>query len=180
MHLFIPAEQILSLFLRDKQRENILIDPLLRVIAVLPDKAPVFPVLRNRGLPDPPVFRLCIHIKNKNPARIQVIIHQPENLQKIFLGQYIVHTVTDAHNRPHGSVQLELPHILIQVQDIVAGLIFFVLCLLQHLHGTVDPDHIISGIRQQLRHASCSAPQFTDQSVGNPVPLQQPDQIPAP
>ena len=62
----------------DKERQVVLIDPLILIIAVIPYEAAVSAVLRDRLLPEYlPVFIICVKIKNKYPARVKIIAAPP-------------------------------------------------------------------------------------------------------
>ena len=65
------------LFFPYKQGQIILIDSVLRVIPVFPDKASFVPILRNDGLSQNLfIFIESIQIEEKNPSWIQIIINQ--------------------------------------------------------------------------------------------------------
>ena len=106
---------IQTFIISDKQRQVILIDLICRVIPVLPDKAALLAVLRDHRLPELFILEKRIQIEYEHSARIQIIVHKSEYLQQIRLIRNIVHRITDTHNRPHGTVQLKFPHILLQI-----------------------------------------------------------------
>ena len=84
LYMFLLTLLIQSVFSWKKKCQFIHIQGIFPVITVLPDKASLIPVLSNR-----------IHIKQKNPLRIQIIIYQCKKILQIFLVRQIIHTVTD-------------------------------------------------------------------------------------
>ena len=61
---FSPVAGVL--LIPDKQRQIILVDPLILIIVIIPDKAAVPPVLRDRLLSEYlPVLIICVKIKRK-------------------------------------------------------------------------------------------------------------------
>ena len=142
----------------NEQDQFILVDPFLFIIIIVPYKAAVLPVLRNRTVPQNlPVLILRIEIKEKDPARIQIIIDQAEHLLQLLFLQNIVDRVTDADHRPNRAVQLELPHILQKIQDVVPGFLPLFHCRVQHFLRAVHTDHVIPIPGEQLRHSACPA-----------------------
>ena len=121
--MILPVQPVLFLsFLFYKDGKIIDIDPLFGVVLVVPDKRRVLPVLRNDAVSHHGfIFIFRIQIKNKDAARIQIIVHQPEHLHQILVLQDIVHTVADRDHRPYGAVQLKLPHVLAEIEDIRPG-----------------------------------------------------------
>ena len=106
-----------------------------------------------------------IKIKNKNAAGIQVIVDQPEHLEKVRRIRYIIHGIADAQHRAHRAVQFERPHILQKIKDIVPGRFFLLHGDLQHIRGIIHTDHIIAEARENLRHGPGAAPQIQQDPV---------------
>ena len=182
VNLLISAveKSVPVLILRHKQSQHIFIGLRLRIVGILPDKASVLPAVRDGAVADACILRLRGHIEDKQPSGIQIVVDQPEHLKQIPVLQKVVETVTDTDHRPDSAVQFELPHILIEIEDIMSGLIFFLLGLFQHIHRTVDADDLITLTGQKLRHRSRAAAQFADQTVLDSVFLQNLCQISAP
>ena len=85
------AVKTLFLILLHKNSQIIFIDLILTVIEVFPDKAAVIPVFSNRGIAYHRfIFINRIKIKDKKPARIKIIIHQPEALRQLLFLQKII------------------------------------------------------------------------------------------
>ncbi len=59
---------------------------------------------------DLPVFVLGIQIKDKDSARIEIVVDQAEHLRQILRLQNIIHTVTDGDNRRHRAVKLKFSY----------------------------------------------------------------------
>ena len=71
---FFPAENGKVIFIYS----------ILFVEGILPDKAALVSVFRDHRITqDLSVFIGCIQVEHEDPARIQIIVCQPENLQKI-------------------------------------------------------------------------------------------------
>ena len=65
----------------DKQSQIILVDLLIFIILIVPDKTAVSSVFRDRAVShDFAVFIVCVKIKKKNAARIQIIVDKAEHL----------------------------------------------------------------------------------------------------
>ena len=176
MDFFISL--IKSVFSWKEQSQIINVNSCLFVKFIFPDKTALFPILRNSRISKYfPVFIRRIHIKYKNSIRIKIIIHQFKYSKKIFFLCNIIHTVTDADDSPHCSVKFKLPHILLQIKDLMAGLCPFFHGLAQHFLGIIHTDHIITGLCQKFRHHSGPAAKFQHDPVFNSVFLKASDQI---
>ena len=103
MDLFHPFVQ--AVFLLNKKRQIVLISPGLRVIIIFPDKACALAVFRDRPIAHH-LTKLIrrIHIKQKDTARVEIIVGKSKNRCQIFFCQHIIHTITDADDRPDRSV----------------------------------------------------------------------------
>ena len=151
----------------------VLVQPFLRVVIIFPDKAALLPVFRNHAFPEN--FRVLvdgIHVEQEDPVRIEIIVRQAEDLEKIGFLRNVIQGVADADDGPHRTVQLELPHILQKIEDIMAGFFLLFIGQLQHLLRGVHADHVVAGPRQKLRHAARAAAQVQHQSVLDSVFLQ--------
>ena len=171
MNLLKLPIQISLLFQKD--RKLVFVDLLLRIIEIVPDEAALLPVFRDGAVSHLFIFITGIHIKNEHPARIQIIIDKGKNFKKIFFLKNIIHRIADGNHRTDRAIQFEFPHILHQIQDIVAALFFLLLRDLKHVAGIIHTDHVIACIRQKFGDGSCSAAKIQDQSVADPVFLQQ-------
>ena len=179
MYFLVLSEQ--TVFFRQKQRQLIFIDSCLFIKEILPDKAAFLPVFRDGGISDHiPVFIQCVHIKDKYSPGIQIIVHQPEHLQQLFLLKDVIHGIADADHCLHGTVQFKFPHILQQVKDIVAGSRLFFHGSLQHFFGVVHADHVVALPGQQFRHGAGAAAQFQYKAVCHLIFPEKSGQIPAP
>ena len=156
--LFFP---VLPILYPGKNSQIIFVHLPLGIIIIFPNKAAVFPVFCNRGIPDNRfVFINRIEIENKEPARAQIIIHQSECLQNILFLQKIIQGVAHAHHGSYAPIQFQFPHILHQIQDFLPRTFLFPLGNIQHFLGIVNPNHIIALIRQKLSQRSRSAAQI--------------------
>ena len=118
---------------------------ILTAIEILPDKAAILTVFGNRGITDHLfIFINRIKIKDKNPTGEQVIVHQMESLKHILIHQQIIQGIADTDNGSDRTVQIQLPHILTQIQNIAPGLKLLIQGDLQHLFGAVHPNHVIA------------------------------------
>ena len=103
------------------------------VIIIFPDKAALIPVFCDYLITQNfSVLIFCIKIKDKDSLRVQIIIDQGKNLCQVRRICDIVDAVTDGHHSPHSAVQLKLPHILAEIQDILSRLRPLSGCQLQH------------------------------------------------
>ena len=176
MDFFISL--IKSVFSWKEQSQVINVDPCLLVKFIFPDKASLFPVLRNGSISKHfSIFIRGVHIKYKNPIRIKIIIHQLKYGKQIFFLCNIIHTVTDADDSTYCSIKFKLPHILLQVKNLMAGLCPFFHGLSQHFLGIIYADHIITGLCQKFRHHSGPAAKFQHDPVFNSIFLKASDQI---
>ena len=133
----------ITLFL-DEDCQIILVDLFFRIIIIFPDKTAILPVLRNRRIADDfPVFIICIKIKDKNATGVEIIVHQPEYLQKFLFFQNIIDGITDADHRTNSRIQIQFPHILMQIEDLRTALRLFLHGNAQHLFRIVHADAII-------------------------------------
>ena len=110
-----------------------------------------------------------IHIKQEDSLRVKVIIYQFKNMTQFIPVCNIIETVADTYNGPHRSVQFKLLHVLQKIQDILSGFDSFLHCLRKHLLGIVHTNHIITLVRKQSRHRSCSTSKFQYQTILDPI-----------
>ena len=170
LYMFLLTLLIQSVFSWKKKCQFIYIQGIFPVITVLPDKASVLSVLSNSRIADHiPVFMDRIHIKNEQPARIQIIIYQRKKILQIFLVRQIIHTVTDTDHSTNRTIQLKILHILQKIQNIMTGFCPLLHSLCKHLLRIIDTDHIISGICKHLCHSTCSTSQLQNQTIPDPV-----------
>ena len=161
-----------------KQGKIINIDPGFLVEFIFPDKASFFPVLCYGSISQHlPVFIRCIHIKDKNAVRIQIIVHKFEYSKQIIFFCDVIHAVTDADNSTYCSVKFELSHILFQIKDLISGLCSLFHGFAQHFLRVVHTDHIITGLCQKLRHHSGSTSKFQHNTIFDPIFPESSDQI---
>ena len=150
----------------NKQSQLIRINPGLLIITVLPDKASLIPVLSNRSIPDHSLILINrIHIKQKNPLRIQIIIYQGKHMLQLLFLCYVIQTVTHAYHSPYGSIKFKLLHILKKIQDVMPGLYPLLHGLCQHFPGIIHSDHVIASLCQYLSHGSRAAAKIQHKSV---------------
>ena len=107
-----------AFFLPCKNSQIIFIDMSVLMIIVFPDETAFFPVFSNGGIPnDLLIFIHGIKVKEEDPSRIKIIIHQAKGFQYLFVFQKIIHGIAYADHRSHCAVQIQLPHILAKIQD---------------------------------------------------------------
>ncbi len=144
-----------------KHGQIIFIDLFLFVIVIIPDKAAVFPGLRDRGIPyDLRIFIYRIEIEDKDPLRKKVIIDQSEGLHDLLLFQQIVDRIADTDHGADCTVQFKCPHVLQQIEDIQPCAVSFLYGNLQHLLRVIYPDHIIALCGQKLRQRARTTAQI--------------------
>ena len=164
-----------------KQRQFIDVQPAGTVVFILPDETALLAVLRDGPVSQELfIFIDGIQIKQKQAARIQVVVDQAEDLQQILFLRDIIHGVADADHRPHGPVKLKLPHILQQIENIQGLFPRLLHGFLEHSRGVVHANHVIPCPGQAHGQASGSASQFQNQSVPDALLPQKPDDITAP
>ena len=93
-----------------------------------------------------------VHVKEKQPVRVEVIVDRAKTEFQIAVCQEIIEAVEAAGDRADCTVQLKRAQILLQKQR--AGAIRLgVVGNRQHVGAAVDPDHVVAAPRQFVRHA---------------------------
>ena len=136
---------IQSVLSRKKNCQFIIVQSLFLIVAVVPDETSLITVFCDRRIPkDIPVLMYGIHIKQEDSLRVKVIIYQFKNMTQFIPVCNIIETVADTYNGPHH-------------------------CLRKHLLGIVHTNHIITLVRKQSRHRSCSTSKFQYQTILDPI-----------
>ena len=104
-----------------------------------------------------------IEIKYENPPGKQIIVHQRKNFQQFVLIQDIIQGVADTEYGSNSAVQLQFPHILLQIQDFRSALFLFFHGNIQHGSGGIHPYHIIAFPIHQFRQRPRAAAQVNYQ-----------------
>ena len=178
-------EPLIMIPVLDEQVQVILIDPLLRVIIILPDERAVLPrlrkcILRQQILILPP----RVQVEDKQPARLQVLMHQHKDREQVPRVCHVVQTVPDRGKRIRRPRKRQLPHILLHIEDPLLHILRQRLTLplrnRQHVRRQIQRGHLIARRREPLRDTPRAAAELHDAALPQPMLLQEPNQVAAP
>ena len=167
-----PAEQtaLRPFLFTDEHGHIVFVDPFLWIVKILPDEAAVLPVLRDGCVPDDRfIFIDRVEIEQKQTARVQIIVHQAEGFKQVLFLQQIIQAVADADHGADRAVQLEFPHILFQIKDVLRLFGLFFQGDVQHGLRIVHADHIIPFFGKEPGHRSRAAAEIQHQPIPDAV-----------